>query len=65
MINDRDAVNPQRKMSIKSYRKMKLKMIEADFCIQLTKEEREHANSLTTESALDQFCITILNDRWK
>ena len=65
MINDRDAATPQRKMSLKSYRKMKLKMIEADFCIKLTDEEREHANSLTTEAALDQFCITILNDRWK
>lgn len=63
MIDDRDATTPQRKMSLKSYRKMKLRMLE-DFCIKLTDEERARANTLTSEAALDQFCITILNNRW-
>ena len=64
MINDRESAAPQRKMSLKAYRKMKLKMLERDFCIKLTDEEKAHAATLTTETAIDQFCISILNNRW-
>ena len=63
MIDDRTATKP-RSMSLKAYRKMKLKMLERDFCIPLTDEERAHANTLTSEAAIDQFCIGILNNRW-
>lgn len=63
MIDDRTAAVP-RNMSLKAYRKMKLKMLERDFCINLTDEERARANEMTTEAALDQFCIGILNNRW-
>ena len=64
MIDDRSATGFQRKMSFKSYKKMKLRMLQRDFCIKLTDEELEHANTLTTEAQVDQFCITILNNRW-
>lgn len=63
MIDDRTATVP-RNMSLKQYRKMKLKMLERDFCIRLTDAEREYANTLTTEIAIDQFCLGILNNRW-
>lgn len=64
MINDRESAFNQRKMSLKEYRKMKLKMLEKDFCIRLTDEEREHAKTLTTETQLDQFALGIINNRW-
>lgn len=64
MIDDRSAAGFQRKMSFKSYKKMKLRMLQRDFCIKLTDEELEHANTLTTEAQVDQFCIGVLNNRW-
>lgn len=64
MIDDRNAAGFQRSMSFKQYKKMKLRMLQRDFCIQLTEEELEHANTLTTEAQVDQFCIGILNNRW-
>lgn len=64
MINDKESVFNERKMSLKEYRKMKLKMLKRDFCIKLTDEEIAHANTLTTEVQLDQFCLGILNKRW-
>lgn len=63
MIDDRTAAVP-RKVSLKEYRKMKIKMLKKDFCINLTDEEIAHANTLKTEAALDQFCLGILNNRW-
>ena len=63
MIDDRTATVP-RKMSLKQYRKMKLKMLKNDFCVDLTDEEVAHAHTLKTEAALDQFCMGILNNRW-
>ena len=64
MINDKHAANPQRQMSFKQYKKMKLAMIARDFCINLTDEELEHASSLQNEIQVDQFCLGILNSRW-
>ena len=64
MIDDRNAAGFQRKMSFKQYKKMKLRMLQRDFCIQLTNEELAHASTLTTEAQVDQFCVTILNNRW-
>lgn len=64
MIDDKTAAKP-RNMSLKSYRKMKLKMLEKDFCIKLTEEEEAHAKTLTTETQLDQFALGILNNRWR
>lgn len=64
MIDDKKAAGFQRQMSFKTYKKMKLRMLQRDFYINLTEEELEHANTLTTEAAIDQFCISILNNRW-
>lgn len=51
-------------MSVKSYRKAKLKILDRDFKIKLTEEEINRANSLTTEIQIDQFCMGIINSRW-
>lgn len=64
MINDRESTFNQRKMSLKEYRKMKLKMLQRDFRIKLTDEDIAHAETLTTEIQIDQFCLGILNTRW-
>lgn len=64
MIDDRNAAVPERKMSFKEYKKRKLKMLRRDFRISLTEEELAHADALTTEVQVDQFCLGILNKRW-
>ena len=55
MLDDRTATRP-RQMSLKEYRKMKLKMLK-DFCIHLTPEEIARAHTLKTEIAIDNFCL--------
>ena len=64
MLDDRTAFIPQKSMSLKAYRKMKLKMLSRDFCITLTQKEIDHANSLKSEIAIDNFCISVINNRW-
>ena len=51
--------NP-RKTSIKSYRKMKLRMLR-DFCVKLSDEEKNHMESLTREIDIDHFYISMMN----
>ena len=50
--------NTPKQMSIKAYRKMKLKMLK-EFCIYLTDEEMDHIKSLTKEIEIDNFCISM------
>lgn len=64
MIDDRTATGFLRQMSFKQYKRYKLHMLEVDFCIKLTKEELDKYETLDTEIKVDQFCVTILNDRW-
>ena len=54
----------QRKMSLKAYRKMKLRMLTDDFCIRLTEEEIAHANELKNEIQIDQFCISMIMNNY-
>lgn len=63
MIDSSTATRP-RNMSLKAYRKMKLKMLKGDFRITITAEERKHAEELTTEAQIDQFCISMMNKYW-
>ena len=49
MLDDRTAAMPERKMSFKQYKKMKIIMLERDFCIPLTDEELKRAESLQSE----------------
>ena len=63
-IDDRTSPIP-RPVSVKTYRKEKLKMLSRDFCIKLTDEEIAHANELNTIAEIDQFFVTVLNSRWQ
>jgi hypothetical protein len=62
MFDDKTTTKP-RNMSIKSYRKMKIKMLE-EFHIQLTSEQLSRINSLSTEIAIDNFCISLIQNNY-
>lgn len=47
--------------SLKAYRKFKLKILERDFRVYITDEEKQHAETLTTESQINQFCLSMIN----
>lgn len=51
-------------MELKAYRAAKIKMMEMEFMIPLTKEEKEHMMTLQTEAAIDRYARTILQRRW-
>lgn len=61
MFDDRLSTNP-RNMSLKSYRKMKLRMLK-DFYIELTPEQMSYINNLKTEIAIDNFCVDCINKK--
>ncbi len=63
MIDDKAAAGFSRKMSFKTYKKYKLRMLQKDFCIQLTEEDLDYYNTLDTETKVDQFFIAIINNR--
>lgn len=47
--------------SLPAYKKWKLKMLEKDFCIKVSPEEKEHINSLKTEMAVDRYAHKLLD----
>lgn len=64
MIDDKQAAGFQRQMSFKQYKKYKLRMLKKDFCLPLTETELTQYETLTTETQIDQFCVTMLNKYW-
>lgn len=52
-------IHNTKKMSIKMYRKLKLRMLK-DFAIKLSEEEMKYAQSLDTEIKIDNFCISMM-----
>jgi hypothetical protein len=61
MFDDKTTTKPHN-MSLKSYRKMKLRMLK-DFYIELTPEQVSYINSLKTEIEIDNFCISLINKK--
>ena len=53
-----------RKESFNQYKKRRLKELKRDFKIILTENELARVGTLTTEAAVNQFFIGILNNRW-
>ena len=51
-------------VSIKTYRKQKIKMLEKEFMLSLTPEEKNHINELETEAAIDRYARTIIKKHW-
>lgn len=50
--------------SLDGYRRAKLQILKRDFYIKLTDEELAHAKELTSEIAIDQFCLSAIARRW-
>lgn len=50
--------------NINAYRKARMKMLENDFRIYLTTEEKEHMRELTTEIAIDNFYLTLIKTHY-
>ena len=55
----------EKDLDIKTYRKMKIKMLQEDFYINLTDEEKKRLNALKTEIAIDQYCRTLIKKALK
>jgi len=53
-----------KKTNIKTYRKQKIRMLEKEFMVTLTPEEKEHFEILDNEIALDRYARSILKERW-
>lgn len=60
----RDVGYGTKNVSIKTYRKQKIKMLEKEFLLSLTPEEKNHINQLETEIAIDRYARTLLLKRW-
>lgn len=50
---------------ISKYRAAKIKLLQKDFRVNVTEEERAHIETLESEIAVDRYCRTILKNRWK
>ena len=50
-------------VSLPSYKKAKIKMLEKDFMIVLTQEDRAKINSFNSESDIDRYARTIILNR--
>ena len=57
-------VRKRKNNSINAYRKFKLKILKRDFCITITEAESAYAETLTTETQIDQFCLSMINKYW-
>ena len=57
-------VHNEKQMSIKTYRKMKKRMLK-DFGVYISEEENAHMDSLTKEIAIDNFCISMIRKYMK
>lgn len=64
MIDNRTAAVPQRKMSLKAYKKAKRQILERDFYIKMTVEEKARLEAAKTEIQVEQICLGIINQRW-
>lgn len=51
-------------VSVKTYRKQKIKMLEKDFLLNLSTEEKNRINELETIAAIDRYARTILRNHW-
>ena len=50
--------------TLKGYRKARIKMLEEDFHIYLTDEEKAHMNECKTETEIDNFYVTIIRNSY-
>lgn len=51
-------------MTLPEYRKMKIALLEKEFMVPITQEEKKHINALDNEIAIDRYCRTLLKNFW-
>ena len=49
-----------RQMSLKEYKKMKIRILEDDFIIKLTKEDIDRINNAENDIKVDQICLSLI-----
>lgn len=54
----------EKRKSLPNYKKWKLKLLEKDFCIKVSPEEKEHINDLKTEMEVDRYAHKLLDKAW-
>ena len=52
-------------MSLKQYCKFKIRILEKDFAIQVTDEQKNHIKALQSVPAIDRYCRTLINSYWR
>ena len=50
---------------ISEYRKAKLNLLQEEFLINVTAEEKNHLNTLETEISIDRYARKIISNHWK
>lgn len=63
MFIDKSATQ-HRNVSLNTYKRIKLQMLERDFCVHPEPEEIQHLNALKSEVAVDQFVTSLLDKYW-
>ena len=51
----------ERKVSLKTYKKTKIKMLTRDFLLKLSEGEIDHLNALENENDVDRYARSLLN----
>lgn len=51
-------------LSTDAYRKYKMKILEKDFYVNLTVEQKEHFKSLKTDCEIERYFWQILNEKY-
>ena len=49
-------------ISIEAFKRLKIKMLERDFLMTLTEEQKNHINELQSEIAIDNYCRKLFSD---
>ena len=57
-------VFPERKQSLKSYKKEKIRMLKQDFMIKLTEGDIEAINNATDEYRVDRYARKLLDAKF-
>jgi len=52
-------------MTLDQYREFKIQILNDDFKVNLTDEEKAHFNELTTETQMDNYAKDIIMGRWR
>lgn len=64
-MRQRRGVHSDRCQTVEEYADVRINILERDFMIKLTDEEKDHVKSLKTETAVDAAIRAICKKRWE